>query len=148
MNSSSIERGRRFIECFKEAHYNEKLVSSWYDEWRFSASPVKKVFSFGKYNIGAEFLPGDKRHGKVLKDMGYGHIRKMKGADGMAMDCYFTSDCLDLEGSNYKKMFKIKQIKEDGSFDELKYMLGWKTKEDAKKAYLSVMPKKLFGGIS
>lgn len=117
-----------------------------YSEWEFSGARAKKIFQYGKYKIGAEFLPGDIRHGRVLQGMGYGHIRKRKGKDGMALDCYFKERCL----SNNKKdckVFIIKQIKEDGSFDEEKYMLGWKTKEGAQRAYLSVMPARLFGGI-
>lgn len=107
---------------------------------------AKKIISYKDFKIGAEFLPGDKRHGRDLKGLGYGHIQKHNGEDGMRLDCYFHESINTEDIDHDKPIFLISQVI-DGEFDEYKVMLGWDTISEAEKAYKSVMPDELFGGI-
>ena len=69
-----------------------------------------------------------------------------KGADGEAIDVYFSPKASDEAPGN---VYKIRQLrKDDGKFDEDKFMVGYASSEDAKKAFLSNMPKWAFGDIT
>ena len=61
----------------------------------------------------------------------YGYFKKTEGYDGDAVDV-FIGNYLDFD-----KIFVVDQNKSDGSFDESKVMLGFKTKQDAKNAYMA-----------
>jgi hypothetical protein len=107
--------------------------------------PIKKILTWQGLSIGVEYEPGDIRfagtdHERVMS-VGYGHIRNHRGDDGESLDCYIGSD-LDSQ-----KVFQLHQLTFDGEPDELKYMIGFNSIEDARKAYLAHMPKELLGGI-
>ena len=69
----------------------------------------------------------------------YGYIRGMDGNDGEETDCYL-GDHLDS-----KRVFVIDQ--KDSKGGEKKLMLGFKTPEEAKIAYLAHMKPGNFGGM-
>lgn len=101
------------------------------------ATPAKRIIQWQGFDIGLQYFPFDKRHGKVLQ-AAYGHFRKTRGADGMAVDVYV--------GSNLKspKVFAIDQLI-NGKFDEQKMVIGVDSLEDAIGIYLSAMPEEMMG---
>ncbi|MBD2365256.1 DUF1073 domain-containing protein [Anabaena minutissima FACHB-250] len=103
------------------------------------STPVKKIIEWNGFKIGLQYLPFEMRHNKMLT-AAYGHFRKTKGADGMAVDCYV--------GTNLKspKLFVIEQLV-NGEFDEEKYVIGVNSIEEARAIYLEVMPEEMLGGI-
>jgi hypothetical protein len=79
---------------------------------------------------------GTDKHGtpwSVVMNHDYGYLKRTEGADGDAVDVFLgpfadTSD----------RVFVINQIdQETGDFDEHKVMLGFRTPDEAKWAYLS-----------
>ncbi|MBW4635800.1 MAG: DUF3626 domain-containing protein [Iphinoe sp. HA4291-MV1] len=108
---------------------------------------VKKIIRWNGIEIGLEYLPSDSRFGKKLR-FGYGHFRRFIGEDGEALDCYVSPVLIDdPEKTRDRPIFRIKQLADDGDFDEWKYILGSENLEEAQDAYLSAMPARFFGGI-
>jgi hypothetical protein len=103
------------------------------------ATPAKRIIRWQGFEIGLQYFPFDKRHGKVLT-AGYGHFRRTKGADGMAVDCYVGPNL------DSPKVFEVTQLV-DGRFDELKMVIGVDRMEDAIAIYLAAMPRKMLGGV-
>ena len=60
----------------------------------------------------------------------YGYIRRSQGADGDQVDVFIGPH------PDSRKVFVVDQVNSDGSFDEHKSMLGYKTAEQAREAYL------------
>jgi len=61
----------------------------------------------------------------------YGYIKKTKGSDGDEIDAYVGPN------KGAPKAFVVHQHKDDGrGYDEDKVMLGFKSKEDAKRTFL------------
>ena len=119
--------------------------------WKKHASPVKKALTFDGLPLKLEYVAGDLRKG-VNKKTGepwekrmhaaYGYIPRTVGADGEAVDIYLARR--PHEGS---PIFAVHQVKEDGSHDEDKVMLGFPTEAEAKACYLQHTPAKYFGSI-
>ncbi len=103
------------------------------------ATPIKRLLKWNGLEIGLQYFPFDKRHGRILP-VGYGHIRGTRGADGMAEDVYVGTK---LESP---KIFAISQVI-DGEFDELKYFIGVESEQEAERLYKQIMPPEFFGGI-
>ena len=90
------------------------------------------------FNIAIENPKGSYRKGKdrtgkewkTLMHNDYGYFTHTLAIDGDAVDVFLGDDL------NCKTIFAIDQ-KINGKFDETKVMLGFKSSEDAKKAYLS-----------
>lgn len=89
------------------------------------------------FDISIENPVGSKRYyGKnkkkftVMKNH-YGYFTKTKGKDGDHVDVFIGPDIEDFD-----KVYVVDQ-KINGSFDESKVMLGFKTKKEAKAAYFS-----------
>ena len=113
-----------------------------------NTSPTEAQKSAGNYKMGRvnifgfdiaiENPKGSYRRGKdksgksweVLMKNDYGYFTHTKAIDGDAVDVFLGKD-LDC-----KTIFAIDQ-KIDGKFDETKVMFGFKTEDEAKKAYLS-----------
>jgi hypothetical protein len=108
------------------------------------ADSVQRVIKTKDFDIGLEYLPGDKRFERILHGVGYGHIRGNKGADKEALDCYVSESFIN--NPVLGNLYKIIQLK-DGVFDEDKIMIGFNNIDEAKMAYLLIMPKKMYGGI-
>lgn len=62
----------------------------------------------------------------------YGYFNVTKGKDGDAVDVFLGPYVDDFEN-----VYCVDQNKADGEFDETKVMLGFRSKEEAKEAYLS-----------
>lgn len=95
--------------------------------------------TFGGFKISIENPKGSKRHyrdenGKdafnVMKNH-YGYFSGTKGIDGDQVDVFLGPY------EDFDTVFVVDQNKKDGSFDESKVMLGFKSESEAKKAYLS-----------
>lgn len=106
------------------------------------ARKLHKRITFGGMDISVENAAGTIRrwydpHGKesgstkMLHD--YGYIRRTEGTDGDHVDVYVGPD-KDSERVFIVNQKKLPDFKE---FDEQKVMLGFKTPEAAKKAYLA-----------
>ena len=96
----------------------------------------KAHISVNGFKITIENPKGSKRYydgGKkftVMKNH-YGYFNGATGHDGDQVDVFLGND-LDSD-----RVFVVDQKKTDGSFDESKVMLGFKTEKEAKDAYLS-----------
>lgn len=79
---------------------------------------------------------------KVTAD--YGYINRTVGADGDAIDVYIGPE------PETEIVFVVDQLKRDGSFDEHKVLVGYRTADAAKSAYLANYPANWtgLGGIS
>lgn len=111
---------------------------------------IKEVLTYKNYNIGVEYYPNEIRHGNVLTDMGYGHIRGLMGTDKMALDCYIHSRVFDnLDGVESLPIYVIYQMHPwTGLFDEHKIMFGFLNREEAIKHYLKYMPKQMLASCN
>lgn len=117
------------------------------------ASAVKKTVTIDGLTMRIECEKGDTRfkgkpHERVMKDS-YGHMPGTygKGADGEAIDIYVNPDLA--KGDVIDKVYKVHQLKKGtGEFDEDKYMVGYDSAADAKKAFLRNMPSWAFGSMS
>lgn len=112
-------------------------------------NPTERQKSAGNYAMGhvtvrgfkitIENAKGSKRYwtddkgnkGFNLMKNHYGYFSNTEGHDGDHIDV-FIGEYLDFD-----KVFVVDQKKKDGSFDESKVMLGFKTKDEAKDAYMS-----------
>lgn len=103
------------------------------------ATPTKRILKWNDFEIGLQYLPFENRHGRVLP-AGYGHFRKTKGADGMAVDVYVGTQL------SSPKVFVVDQLI-NGEFDEEKMIIGVGTIEQAEAIYTSAMPREMMGGI-
>ena len=120
-------------------------------------TPTEAQASAGNYKMGhitihgfkitIENAKGSKRFWKddkgkerytILKNH-YGYFSNTKGHDGDHIDV-FIGTYLD-----FNRIYVVDQNYNDGSFDESKVMLGFKSKEQAKKAYLSNFDKEWKG---
>lgn len=103
--------------------------------------------------VSIENVPGSIRRGLDAKwsrkmKHWYGYIRGTKHVGDGKLDVYMGKRAHD----NSLPVFVVHQNKPDGTFDEPKVLLGYKTDGEAKAAYLSEYPAnlgaKLFGGIT
>ena len=119
---------------------------------KVNTSPTPKQVEAGNYSMGhisvkgmkisIENPKGSKRYyGEVDKDgkrkynvmkQHYGYFNVTKGKDGDAVDCFIGPNVEDFE-----TVYCVDQKDKEGNFDETKVMLGFKSKEKAKSAYLS-----------
>lgn len=72
----------------------------------------------------------------------YGYIPKTQGGDGDQLDVFLGPD-----EDTADDAYWVIQKKDDGSFDEYKVFLGFKSRAAAKAAYLAHIPKKYYGGM-
>ena len=103
------------------------------------ATPVKRIIKWNGFEIGLQYLPFEKRHGRVLP-AGYGHFRRTRGADGMAVDVYVGTNLASL------RIFVVDQMI-DGVFDEEKMIIGVNDATEARAIYSGAMPEEFFGGM-
>jgi hypothetical protein len=82
----------------------------------------------------------DGRPWKRVYKVDYGFIPKTEGGDGDGIDVFIGPD------QDADEAFWIKQLKDDGDFDEYKVILGVQTKAQAKKLYGEHIPMKYYGG--
>lgn len=108
------------------------------DEEKQSGDYPKGVVSIQGLSIAIENPKGSTRSGvdadgdewsTEMQDT-YGYIENTAGADTDDIDVFVGEHPLS------DKVFIVDQVKEDGSFDEHKVMLGYESSEDARDAYL------------
>lgn len=117
-----------------------------------SASPdsVKKTITYGGLTIKV-----DRPAGFVMRGQGrngaswtrtykydYGFIPKTDGGDGDGLDV-FVGPVKDDE-----EAYWVRQIKDDGSFDEYKVFLGFGSRKAAEKAYKEHIPAKYMSSVA
>jgi len=111
--------------------------------------PVKGVVPFAGLNIYLEWKDGETRqwagcpYRNPMIGTNYGFIKDTIDGDGEGVDVYLASPIH--EDSPVFMMSQLK--KEDGTFDEHKFFLGFKTQKDAEQAYLNAMPEEMMGGF-
>lgn len=105
------------------AHNKPEKLPKWFCQWNGVL-------------LAITHFPGDMRHDKLMKAM-YGYVVGSWGhaEDRMSIDVY-VGDKLDGEFC-----FKLTQLKEDGQFDEYKYVIGCDSLADAINLYYQHMPK-------
>lgn len=59
----------------------------------------------------------------------YGYVKGTQGADGDEVDCFIGPNLKS------KNVYVVNQLKQDGTFDEHKCMLGFDSQEEAEKGY-------------
>lgn len=119
--------------------------------------PTSDSIEINWYNlaIALEYLPGQERHKRILPH-GYGHIKNHQGEDNEDLGCYierslvfklFALQATGTSESLFFPLYGIRQLTESGKFDECKVMIGFKSENEAREAYVSCMPVESFGGI-
>ena len=113
---------------------------------KVNTTPTKPQKEAGNYSMGhisvkgmkiaIENPRGSRRYygddgDYVIMSNHYGYFNVTKGKDGDAVDVFLGPDIEDFD-----TVYCIDQNNEDGEFDETKVMLGFKSKEEAKEAYL------------
>ena len=111
-----------------------------------ASDPVKKFVHIQGIPIMLEWLKGETRkyksgHSQRMK-ADYGYIPATMDADGEQLDVYVGPR------KDSELIFIVNQLKDDGSFDERKVMIGYRDEEAARDSYLSHMPKERLGKIS
>lgn len=115
---------------------------------RTANDPIKKSYDFSGIPIRIEWPKGSTRTWKNsdykrLMKCDYGYIGKTEGNDGEEVDVYVGP------GKSSKKVFEITQLKKDNeTYDEDKFMLGFHSEDEAVEAYLQHMDPEHFGGIT
>lgn len=116
---------------------------------RRANDPIKKTIEVAGVKVGIEWpkgtirtwdhLPNNDYRVKMKAD--YGYIRGTEGDDGEEVDVY--------AGPNREstKVFVVEQLKDDGSYDEEKYMLGYDNLTEAKNSYLDHMEEEKLGSV-
>lgn len=100
---------------------------------------IREKKDFWGLPLSIEFKRGDVRQGKDEKgnpwknimQCDYGYIRGTLGVDGDHLDVYVGTHTQEKDAM----VFVLHQKHKDGSYDEDKVMLGFKTKQDAINAY-------------
>lgn len=144
---------RRHRKHAGELPAGAESIEASFRSMRKIAGVAKKQITWQGLRMKIEHEPGDIRSGKskdgktwerTMYDS-YGYIPGTKGkaADGDAIDVYFAKEPTD------GPVFKIRQLKKDtGEYDEDKFMVGFGSAENAKRAYLRHMPSWALGDIS
>ena len=108
---------------------------------------VKLVKPFEGLNICLEWLDGETRqwegcpYRNPMIGTNYGFVKDTIDGDGEGVDVYLSSPIHE-----NTPVFMMSQLsKEDGTFDEHKFFLGFKTQRDAELAYQNAMPKEMMG---
>jgi GNAT superfamily N-acetyltransferase len=120
------------------------------------ADVAKKQVTWQGLKMKLEHEKGDVRSGvngatgkKWSRTMGdgYGYVPGTygKGADGEAIDIYFNPKPVDDVAT---EVYKIRQKKKTGEYDEDKFMIGYASAAAARKAFLRNMPSWAFESMS
>jgi hypothetical protein len=105
---------------------------------------MKLEYEAGDVRSGVNGATGKSWSRKMSDHYGYMPGTFGKGADGEAIDVYFNPDAGD---ELAKVVYKIRQKKKTGEYDEDKFMVGYASGADAKKAFLRNMPEWAFGSM-
>ena len=138
---------RNLINKAFEAKANEAAASPTNDlkatDAMKAAGNIKNAsYELNGFKLKIAFPKGSERAGtspdgemwKRTMTADYGDIEGLRGADGDKMDV-FVGPRRDTD-----KIFVVDQVKEDGSFDEHKVIMGAASEEQARQVYLSNYP--------
>lgn len=122
----------------------------YYNNKPASPDTVKKTVEFEGMTVRVDrpkgfVMEGEDGSGKTWRRVyqyDYGFIPRTQGGDGDGLDVFLGPHEKDADDAYW-----VVQKKDDGSFDEYKVFLGFKSRADAKKAYEAHIPKKYFGGM-
>ncbi len=106
---------------------------------------VDSTYDYHGVKLKIEYPVGSTRKGKgwsTKMKASYGRVPNTKGADGECIDVYLASHP---RGDN---IYVIRQVNDKGDFDEHKYMMGFITKEEAKRVFLEHIPEKYYSAIA
>lgn len=125
----------------------EALTSMVYASIKVQANdPIQKNVTVAGLTIAVEWPAGSLRKYKdgyqKLMQADYGYLRNTTGADGEEWDCYVGPN------KNSKRVVKIEQLKDDGSYDEDKFILGCDSTNEAVNLYLAHMPEDKLGAVA
>lgn len=114
---------------------------------------VKKQVTHDGIKLKLEHVPGDTRSGKSRDGKswsrkmkaGYGYVAGTggRGADGEAIDVYYAKS-----PTLGAKVYKVRQKRRDGGYDEDKYMVGYSDAAAARADFLRHMPSWAFGSMT
>ena len=113
---------------------------------REANDPIKKTDIVNGVIIPIEWQAGETRTWpgsdySRLMSADYGYVRSTEGEDGEELDVYVGPD-LDSD-----QVFAIKQLKDDGSFDEMKYMVGYDSQDEAETSFCLHMKPEQMGEV-
>jgi inorganic pyrophosphatase len=137
-----------FLDDKKEVKKTAMYYSNLLENNIIKTAQERKIDKTTEYQgipIHIEFPAGTVRKGKnwsTLMKSHYGRVPGTIGNDGDAVDCYLSKE------PRGDSIYVIKQLKDDGKFDEEKFMIGYCCLEDAKDEYLKHIPKNKFGAIA
>lgn len=110
------------------------------DHIDYNPEPMKRLVRFAGLRLRITHDPGDTRNGWVMPHS-YGVVEGLKDPhDKMGTDVILGDPSIE-------RLYKVRQLKENGAVDQHKVMAGFPTIEDAKQAFLSMRPPHMFGGI-
>jgi len=113
-----------------------------------SGDPIKVMRDYDGIKIAVEWKKGETREyedspHKNLMHYDYGYIPLTMSEDGDELDV-----CLNIPPVKGAPVYMLMQmVKDSDEFDEYKFMMGFKSQEEAVAKYTQVMPKEFFGGI-
>lgn len=120
---------------------------------RKKADVAKRTLTIDGLTMKFECEKGDIRfkgkphERKMLDCYGYMPGTYGKGADGECIDVYANPDLV--KGDTLGPVYKVRQLKkETGEYDEDKFMVGYGSAAEAKKAFLRNMPSWAFGSMT
>lgn len=126
-------------------HAQRQLIAGKKDNLKKLANDeIKLQEDYKGINIDIEWPKGSIRSYKgndtyvTLMKCDYGYAHGIEGSDGEELDIYLGDADSDIA-------YIIEQLKADGSYDEDKIMLGFKSESDAVDMYLSHMPSYMLG---
>ena len=127
------------------------------DELSRRDATAKQKLRWGDRTLAVEYLPGDLRHGRIMKCV-YGYIQKHTGHDNEPLDFYATQEFHQALTSGEQpvgKIFEIYQLKANADdplerkmLDETKIILGCNTAQEAVDLYLLHMPPEFMGLVN
>jgi hypothetical protein len=125
----------------------EQVLDAVRDDLKKEANdPIKDTINYKGIEIDIEWpegsirsYEGDDTYVTHMK-CGYGYARGIEGNDGEELDIYLVD-------GNSDTAFIIEQLKDDGSYDEDKIVLGVGSEQEAAEIYLAHMPAYMLGPI-
>jgi len=109
--------------------------------------PIQKEIDFKGIPLAIEWLKGSTRQYadgfKKLMVANYGYVKGTLDYDGEEVDVY-VGDNLESD-----RVFKLRQLDHDHSYtvDEVKWMMGFDSREEAIKVFVKSTEPWMFGGI-
>lgn len=78
---------------------------------------------------------------KRIYKVDYGYFPRTDGGDGEGIDVFVGPD------ESCPTTWWVRQVDDKGNFDEWKVLVGYHSRDEAKRTYFEHIPRKFFGGI-